>query len=107
MIWPRDIVPFSDTDSTTATLKGWVEWYTGTIIESSKESYQISALCIYWLTTVIRGVLHKFSIAHGAHEKYADIMKMKNEFLYIVQILYKAKKKLCRYNIYARRNHVS
>ena len=88
----REIVPFSDTDSTTATLKGWVEWYTGTVIKSSKESYQISALCIYWLTTIIKHVLHKFSVAHGARGEFAEIMKMKNEFLYIVQIIYKAKK---------------
>ena len=88
----RDIVPFSDTDSITTQLACWAEWYTGESVKTVHESYQISAIHIYWFTIIIEKLLAKFSIRHGMVGEMSEIIQMKNEFLYVCQLLYAVKK---------------
>jgi len=88
----RKVTTFSDTDSISLTLATWVKWYVGDIIETQDKSYQIVALCIYWFTKIIKATLKKFSIAHGAVGEFSNTIKMKNELLFICQILYNLKK---------------
>ena len=88
----RDIVPFSDTDSITAQLSHWAEWYTGESVKTVSESYQISAIHIYWFTIIIEKLLAKFSIHHGMVGEMSEVIQMKNEFLYVCQLLYAVKK---------------
>lgn len=88
----RNTVPISDTDSTIATLVKWMLWYSKGSTVITQNSFNITAMGIYFMTKCVEHSLYKYSISYGAREKYAKIMKMKNEFLYVALILYPLKK---------------
>jgi len=91
----RHTVVVSDTDSIIFTSKNWLKWYTGTLEGLSQESYDIAALATYFITKVNEDSMAKFAIDCGATGKYVRQMKMKNEYLYPILLIYDIKKTYC------------
>lgn len=88
----RNSVPISDTDSVITTMVKWMLWYNKGDMFVNQDSYSITAMGIYFMTKCVEHSLYKYSIGYGARGKYAKIMKMKNEFLYVALVLYALKK---------------
>lgn len=88
----RNSVPISDTDSVITTMVSWMLWYNKGDMFVNQDSYSITAMGIYFMTKCVEHSLYKYSIGYGARGKYAKIMKMKNEFLYVALVLYALKK---------------
>ena len=88
----RENVVFSDTDSVAFTTKEYLKWYTDTYFCDEKEAFQITSLCVYWLTMVNAWTLRKFSIDIGAREEHYETMQMKNEYTYIRLLMFLIKK---------------
>jgi hypothetical protein len=91
----RRSVVVSDTDSIIFTAKNWLLWYTGSIEGLTQESYDIAALATYLLTKINQDSMAKYAIDCGATGKYVRRMRMKNEFLYPILIIYDIKKTYC------------
>lgn len=88
----RNSVPISDTDSVITTMVKWMLWYNKGDMFVNQNSYSITAMGIYFMTKCVEHSLYKYSIGYGARGKFAKIMKMKNEFLYVALVLYALKK---------------
>lgn len=88
----RNSVPISDTDSVITTMVKWMLWYNKGDMFVNQDSYNIAAMGIYFMTKCVEHSLYKYSIGYGAKGKFAKIMKMKNEFLYVALVLYSLKK---------------
>ena len=89
----RKAVPVSDTDSVIFTVKDWVEWYTGSIFGfDNQEAYDVAAFMVYQLTKVNEHSLYKHSATIGVREANRRIMSMKNEFAFLVLMVYPTKK---------------
>ena len=88
----RNSVPISDTDSVITTMVKWMLWYNKGDMFVNQDSYSITAMGIYFMTKCVEHSLYKYSIGYGARGKFAKIMKMKNEFLYVALVLYALKK---------------
>lgn len=91
----RHSVVVSDTDSIIFTSKNWLEWYTGTLEGLSQESYDIAALATYLITKINEDTMAKYAIDCGATGNYVRQMKMKNEYLYPILMIYDVKKTYC------------
>lgn len=88
----RKAVPISDTDSVITTMVKWMLWYNKGSMFVNQNSYSITAMGIYFMTKCVEHSLFKYSTGYGARGKFAKIMKMKNEFLYVALILFALKK---------------
>lgn len=88
----RKAVPISDTDSVITTMVKWMLWYNKGSMFVNQDAYSITAMGIYFMTKCVEHSLYKYSIGYGARGKFAKIMKMKNEFLYVALILFALKK---------------
>jgi len=88
----RKAVPISDTDSCIATMVNWMLWYNEGDMFVNQDSYNITAIGIYFMTKCVEFSLYKYSIEYGARDKFTKTMKMKNEFLYVALILFALKK---------------
>lgn len=90
----RNTTVLSDTDSVIFTTAAWDDWYReGRVADGvTQDSYNITAICIYLLHHVVRGVLLRFSRRFGIAPAEEQILEMKNEFLYPIMLLYDVKK---------------
>ena len=90
----RNTTVLSDTDSVIFTTAAWDDWYReGQVSDGvTQDSYNITAICIYLLHHVVRGVLLRFSRRFGIAPAEEQILEMKNEFLYPIMLLYDVKK---------------
>lgn len=91
----RKVVVVSDTDSIIFTSKDWLQWYTGSLEGLTQKSYDIAALATYFITKVNEDTMAKYAIDCGATGKYVRQMKMKNEYLYPILLVYDIKKTYC------------
>ena len=89
----RNSVIVSDTDSVIFTASSWEKWRKGNVDTIDAMTYRMTGLVVYWLTKSTENILKNFSEAHGAFtDAYNKRMKMKNEFLYPVMLVYDIKK---------------
>lgn len=87
----RNTVIVSDTDSIMFTAKRWIEWYTGEF-KINRDSYGVTIFVIYWLSRMVAHELAKYCQFHGISKDKAKIVRMKNEFLYPIFLLFDLKK---------------
>lgn len=88
----RNTTIVSDTDSVIFTSVAWDDWYRHGEYGVNQQSYQISALVIYWLHHAVKFALKRFSIAFGYVPDETERLAMKNEFLFPVMMIYPIKK---------------
>lgn len=88
----RNTTIVSDTDSVIFTSGAWDDWYRKNEYGINQQSYQISALVIYWLHHAVKYALKRFSINFGYVPDETERLAMKNEFLFPVMMIYPIKK---------------
>ncbi len=77
----------SDTDSIIFSTMRWVYWFTKQY-KVTPEAYQIVSLVVYWLSKHIVNILQRFAEDKGISPAKQKLLKMKNEFLYVVMMTF-------------------